>query len=290
MDYKGQVAVITGAASGLGLGLARACAARGMKLALADINETKLTEVAEEMTKQGLELLAEVIDVSQADDIERFAFHTFKRFGQVELLFNNAGVFGNYSTFEATLKDWEWVIGVNMWGVVNSLRAFVPQMLTSGKNGHIINIAGLAGFLSMPGSSIYRMTKSAVVSLSESLYHEMALAKTAIKVSVVSPAFIKTDIINAERNRPVDMQNIKSMPATNSMEEATFDWVKQQVESGPEPDFVAEAIFSGIDQGKLYIFVPSLSEAPELRQAVRHRMEALLSEKNQINPLYQNRL
>ncbi|MEQ8176313.1 MAG: SDR family NAD(P)-dependent oxidoreductase [Syntrophomonadaceae bacterium] len=284
MDYRGKVAVITGAASGLGLGLTRACAARGMKMALADINETGLGEVQKELSEHGLEILAEKVDVSQVDDVERFAYHTFKHFGQVNLLFNNAGILGKFSTLDAMLKDWEWVIGVNMWGVIHGIRAFVPRMLTSGKRGRIVNIAGSAGFISMPGSSIYRMTKSAVISLSESLYHEMAIAKTGIKVSVVSPAFINTDIIHSEKSRPADMQKTDPIPTTNPMEEAIFTWVKQQVESGPQPEIVAEDIFSGIDRGKLYIFTPSLSEDRDLQQAIRYRSESILFEKNPINP------
>lgn len=282
MDYQGKVAVITEAASGLGLGLTRACALRGMKLALADINETRLGNIRKEISEQGFEVLAEIVDVSQVDDMERFACHVFKRFGEVSLLFNNAGVLGQSSMFDAMLKDWEWIIGVNMWGVIHGIRAFVPRMLDSGKDGHVINIAGLAGFLPMPGSSIYRMTKSAVISLSESLYHELSIAQTPIKVSVVSPAFIKTDILHAHKNRPINMQVGTGMPAQNPMEEAILAWISQQVESGPEPESIAEAIFSGIDQGKLYIFTPSLSEDPLTQQAIRHRMEAIIAEKNHL--------
>lgn len=284
MDYQGKVAVITGAASGLGLGITKACADRGMKLALADINESKLGAVRQEMSERGLEVLAERIDVSEVDDVERFAHHTFKRFGQVNLLFNNAGVLGNSSTLDAMLKDWEWIVGVNMWGVINGVRAFIPRMMDSGKIGHVVNIAGGAGFISGPGVGIYRMTKAAVVSISETLYHELSIIKSKIGVSVVSPAFIKTSIMDADQIRPKAFQHMNQSNTNNPVEESVLGFFRQQVETAPRPQAVAEAIFSGIDQRKLYIFTPSLGEDIMTRQAISDRMEAILTEKNQVNP------
>ncbi|MEN6389151.1 MAG: SDR family NAD(P)-dependent oxidoreductase [Syntrophomonas sp.] len=290
MDYRGKVAVITGAASGLGLGLTRACAARSMRLALADINESRLEDVRKEICDQGLEVLAETVDVSQVDDVERFAYHSFKRFGQVNLLFNNAGVIGNSSTLDAMLGDWEWIVGVNMWGVIHTVRAFVPRMLDSGKPGHIVNIAGSAGFISGPGIGIYRMTKSAVISLSETLYHELSISKSKIAVSVVSPAFIKTDIMDSIQYRPEAFQYTNQVDVINPVEEAILGFFRQQTETAPRPQAVADAIFSGIEQQRLYIFSPSLTEDLTTRAAIKYRLESIMDEKNQVNPFSKNPL
>lgn len=284
MDYKGKVAVITGAAGGLGLGIARACAARGMKLALADINTVKLDNVRWQMWEQGFEVLAETIDVSEVDDVERFACHVFHRFGEVHYLFNNAGVLGKTSMLDAMLKDWEWIMGVNMWGIIHGVRAFVPRMLAGEKEGRVINIAGGAGFLSGPGLGIYRMTKHAVVALSESLYHELAIIGSKIKVSVVSPAFIKTNIMDAEKNRPSRLQNIARLPVDNPAEKEILGFFNRQVNNGLEPEAIAEAIWAGIDSRKFYIFAPSLSEDLLTRKAIQDRFEAIITEENLVNP------
>ncbi len=284
IDYKGKVAVITGAASGLGRGIAVACAARGMKLALADIQESMLKNVADELREKGSEVMALAANVAEVDDMERFAHHVYKHFGEAYFLFNNAGVLGKSSTLDATLKDWEWIIGVNLWGVIHGIRAFVPRMLESGKDGHVINISGHAGFLSSPGSSIYRMTKHAVVSLSESLYHELSISGSKIKVSVVSPAFIKTSIMEAEKKRPARLQNSCDQQLANPYEEAVLGFFNQYVQNGPEPEAVADVIFKGIDNQKFYIFSPSLSEDLITCQAIQQRLEDILAEKNPDNP------
>lgn len=280
MDYQGKTAVITGAASGLGLGIARACAARGMKLVLADINAPRLDEIGQELSSSGLEVLALAANVAQVDDMERLAYRAFERFGGVHLLFNNAGVLGNNSILDAMLKDWEWIMGVNLWGVIHCIRAFVPRMLESGQAGRVVNIAGTAGFQSGPGASIYRMTKHAVVSLSESLYHELALMQAQIGVSVVSPAFVKTDIMTGEKNRPENMQCFARTEVVNPVEESVLGFFHQQVIAAPEPEAVAEAIFSGIEQNKFYIFVPSLYQDQRTRESIQCRLDSIVAERN----------
>ncbi len=284
IDHRGKVAVITGAASGLGLGIARSCASRGMKLALADIQDSELERIAGEMHKKGLDVLALTTDVAEVDNMEWLAHRVYQRFGDVHYLFNNAGVLGKTSMLDAMLKDWEWIIGVNMWGIIHGVRAFVPRMLAGGKEGRVINIAGGAGFLSGPGLGIYRMTKHAVVALSESLYHELAIIGSDIKVSVVSPAFIKTGIMGAEKNRPSRLQNIAGTPVNNPGEEAILGFFNRQVNNGPEPESIAEAIWAGIDSQKFYIFAPSLSEDLFTRKAMQLRFDAIIAEENPVNP------
>lgn len=285
MDYRGKVAVITGAAGGLGLGIARACAARGMRLALTDIQAPELDRIAGEMQKEGSDVLALPTDVAEVDDMEWLAHRVYQRFGEVHYLFNNAGVFGKTSMLDAMLNDWEWIMGVNMWGVIHGIRAFVPRMLEGGKEGRIINIAGGAGFISGPGAGIYRMTKHAVVSLSESLYHELAIIGSKIKVSVVSPAFIKTGIMEAEKNRPSRLQNIARPPVANPAEEAILGFFNRQVNNGPEPEAIAEAIWAGIDSQKFYIFAPSLADDLLTRKAIQYRFDAIIAGGNSVNPL-----
>ncbi len=285
LDHSGKVAVITGAASGLGLGIARSCAARGMKLALADIKGSELDRIAGEMQKKGLDVLALTTDVAEVDDMEWLAHRVYQRFGEVHYLFNNAGVLGKTSMLDAMLNDWEWIIGVNMWGIIHGVRAFVPRMLDGGKEGRVINIAGGAGFLSGPGLGIYRMTKHAVVALSESLQHELATIGSKIKVSVVSPAFIKTNIMEAEKSRPFRLLNIARPSVDNPAEEAILGFFNRQVNNGPEPEAIAEAIWAGIDSHKFYIFAPSLSEDLITRKAIQHRLDAIIGEENPVNPL-----
>lgn len=284
MDHRGEVAVITGAASGLGLGIARACAAREMKLALADIQGSELNRIAKELQKEGLDVLALTTDVAEVDDVELLAHRVYQRFGEVRYLFNNAGVLGKTSMLDAMLKDWEWIIGVNMWGIIHGVRAFVPRMLDGGKEGRVVNIAGVAGFISGPGLGIYSMTKHAVVALSESLHHELAITGSKIKVSVVSPAFIKTGIMEAEKNRPSRLKSIAGFPVDNSAEETILGYFKHQVDNGPEPETIAEAIWAGIDNRKFYIFTPSLSEDLLTRKAIQHRYDAIITGNNPINP------
>ena len=285
IDHRGKVAVITGAASGLGLGIARACSARGMKLALADIQDYELDRIAREMQKKGSDVLALTTDVAEVDDMERLAHRVYQRFGEVHYLFNNAGVLGKTSMLDAMLNDWEWIIGVNMWGVIHGIRAFVPRMLDGGKEGRVINIAGGAGFVSGPGLGIYRMTKHVVVALSESLYHELAIIESNIKVSVVSPAFIKTSIMEAEKTRPSRLQNIARPPVNNPAKEAILGYFNRQVNNGSEPEVIAEAIWAGIDSQKFYIFAPSLSEDPLTRKTIQHRFDAIIAEENPVNSL-----
>ncbi|NLW91336.1 MAG: SDR family NAD(P)-dependent oxidoreductase [Syntrophomonadaceae bacterium] len=280
MEYTRKTAVITGAASGLGLGIARACAARNMKLVLADINRNRLDEIGQEFSNAGVEVLTRAANVAEVDDMERLAHLTFERFGAVHLLFNNAGVLGESSLLDAMLKDWEWIMGVNLWGVINSIRAFVPRMLESGEPGRVVNIAGTAGFLSGPGVSIYRMTKHAVVSLSESLYHE--LTDSSVQVSLVSPAFVKTEIMAAEKNRPPNMQCFARTKIANPVEEAVLGFFQQQVETAPDPEVVAEAIFSGIDQNKFYIFAPPLAKDQPNRAWIQTRMDNIVEERNPV--------
>jgi NAD(P)-dependent dehydrogenase (short-subunit alcohol dehydrogenase family) len=197
----GNVAVLTGAGSGFGRELALFCAGRGMRLVLADIQAEAL-DATVALLPAGTEALALPCDVSKAADVMAMAEQTYARFGAAHLLFNNAGVSAGGFSWQSTEDDWNWVLGVNLMGVVHGIRAFVPRMLASGGPAHVVNTASAAGLVSVPGSSIYCVSKHAVVTLSECLYHELRGENAAINVSVLCPAFVPTGILDSARNRP----------------------------------------------------------------------------------------
>src|SRR5215216_2897924 len=201
-SFTGNVAVVTGAGSGIGQALAERFAAEGMKLVLADVEAEPLARVEREMRANGAEVLAVRTDVSQAADVEALAERTLDAFGAVHVVCNNAGVALGKTSWDLTVADWEWVLGVNLWGVIHGIRTFVPIMLQQGTEGHVVNTASLAGLLSAPFMSVYDATKFAVVTISESLSLELALQGAQVKVSVLCPGFVNTNIITSERNRP----------------------------------------------------------------------------------------
>ncbi|HET8842876.1 MAG TPA: SDR family NAD(P)-dependent oxidoreductase, partial [Ktedonobacteraceae bacterium] len=205
--FQGRVAVVTGAASGIGRALAERCVEEGMKVVLADIEAQALQQTSRDLAAPGAETLAVQTDVAQAAEVEKLAKIAFETYGAVHLLFNNAGVGAGKTAWESTLADWEWVLGVNLYGVVHGIRSFVPRMLESGTEGYIVNTASMGGLTSSPGLSVYMASKHAVVSLTETLYHELTLREAHIGVSVLCPGFVKTRIQDAERNRPTHLQN-----------------------------------------------------------------------------------
>jgi NAD(P)-dependent dehydrogenase (short-subunit alcohol dehydrogenase family) len=206
-DFRGKVAVITGAASGIGRGIAERCVSEGMKLVLADIDEANLTKAETELKTAGGTVLGVRTDVSKRSDVERLARQALDAFGQVHLLLNNAGVAAGGAAWEATWNDWEWVIGVNLWGVIHGVKAFTPLMLAQNTECHIINTSSAAGLIVGGGFAPYAVTKHAVVALSESLYLTLQQRNSLVKVSVLCPGLVRTNIANAERNRPAELRN-----------------------------------------------------------------------------------
>ena len=201
-DFKGKTAVVTGAASGIGRGLADRFAAEGMNVVLADVERGALDQAAREMTAAGATVLAVRTDVSKLADIEALAEKAYARFGAVHILCNNAGVGGGRGTWDSTQADWEWVLGVNLWGVINGVRTFVPKMLAGGEDGYIVNTASVAGLIAGAGGPSYTVSKFGVVGLSESMFYELQMAGGKIKVSVLCPALTNTRILEAGRNHP----------------------------------------------------------------------------------------
>ncbi len=277
-DFQDKVAVVTGAASGIGRALAERCAQEGMKVVLADVEESALKQAEEELKASGAQVLAVRTDVSQADEVEALAKITFDTFGAVHLLFNNAGVGAGTTVWESSLADWQWVLGVNLWGVIYGIHFFVPRMLAQDSEGHIVNTASSAGLIASSGLGIYKVSKHGVVTLSETLALELAARGSKLKVSVLCPEWVNTRIMDAERNRPPALANAPEeqhvSPETAAMAETVRQVVRQLVQAGLPPSQVAEMVFDAIRQEKFYILTH-----PTTKQGVQLRMEAILQER-----------
>lgn len=272
-DLKGKVAVITGGAEGIGRAIAHRAAKEGMKLVLGDIDEHSLADTVSELEGKGAEVLGVPTDVSSYEDVVALADAAFTRHGRVHLLVNNAGVALCKPAWELTLDDWDWVLGVNLHGVIHGLQAFVPRMLSDGEEGHIINTASAAGLLATPGFAAYSVSKHAVVALSEVLYHDLALRGSKLKVSVLCPAWVKTRIVESERNREEAGHSDPSTFDPVSAKIATA--VLQATATGIEPDRVADAVFEAIASDRFYILTH-----PGTKSGVKVRMEDILQGRN----------
>ena len=271
-EFKDKVAVITGAASGIGRAIADRCVQEGMKAVLADVEGETLTKTEASMKAAGATVLAVRTDVSQARDVEVLAQKTLDAFGAVHLLCNNAGVATGASIWESTIADWEWVVGVNLWSVIHGVRIFVPIMLAQDTECHIVNTASMAGLTSGPGAGVYQVTKHGVVTLSETLYHELVERGAKVKVSVLCPAFVNTRIMEAARNRPAHLTTTEPLRPADG---ARWEAFRQAVQAGMPPVQVADAVFKALREDQFYILTH-----PESKERVRTRMEDILQERN----------
>ena len=276
-EFKDKVAVITGAASGIGRGMAERCVKEGMKVVLADINEADLARAQAELNVSGGAVISLRTDVAKRSDVEALAKKTRDTFGAVHLLFNNAGVAAGSTPWEATWNDWEWVIGVNLWGVIHGVKIFTPLMLAQNTECHIVNTASVAGLIASNSSTPYAATKHAVVALSENLYLALEERNALVKVSVLCPSFVKTNIQSVERNRPVELRNepVEMSP----QEKADRDFMNAGVEAGISPLQVADEVFEAIKEEKFYILTH-----PEATPLVQLRVNNLLRGQNPQNP------
>ena len=273
-EFNGKVAVITGAASGIGRAIAERCVGAGMKVVLADVDEANLTKAETELKTAGGNVLAVRTDVSKRSDVELLARQTLDTFGQVHLLFNNAGVAADGAKLEATWNDWEWAIGVNLWGVIHGVKVFVPIMLAQNTECHIVNTSSMGGLTVGSLYAPYWVTKAAVVALSENLYLSLQMQNSLVKVSVLCPGCVRTDIANAERHRPAELRN-EPVEKTPQMQ-AALDAYKAAVErAGVPPLQVADVVFEAIRQEQFYIF-PN----PEWLDLVQLRTDRLLRMEN----------
>ena len=273
-EIAGKVAVVTGAASGIGRAMADTFARAGMKVVLADVEEDALERARGELAAGGARVLARRTDVTSPAEVEGLAEAAVATFGGVHVVCNNAGVAVSGRVWEQTLADWEWVVGVNLWGVVHGIRSFVPRMLAQGGEGHVVNTASVAGLASVPGLGIYNVTKHAVVTLSETLHHELAMEGAPVKVSVLCPGFVATRIMDSVRNRPAGLRN--DAPRAARPEEAQMDQMaRTMVASGLPPARVADLVLDAIRAERFYIL-----PHPELKALVRRRYDEVLEERN----------
>ena len=276
-EFKGKVAVITGAASGIGRGIAERCVSEGMKVVLADIDEANLNQAETELKTMGGTVLGVKTDVSKRSDVELLARQALDAFGQVSLLFNNAGVAAGGAPWEATWNDWDWVIGVNLWGVIHGVKVFTPLMLAQNTECHIVNTSSAAGLIVGSGSATYAVTKHAVVALSESLYLSLQQRNSLVKVSVLCPGLVRTNIANAERNRPAELRN---EPITMTPEmQAGLAAFKAVIEAGMPPLQVADVVFDAIMKDQFYIL-----PHPEWTEVIQLRTDKLLRMENPQSP------
>ena len=282
-DFKGKTAVLTGAGSGFGLECARIGAKLGMNLVLADVQQDALDKTVAEMQAAGAQVLAMKVDVSKADQVEALGAATLARFGAPHFVFNNAGVGAGGLIWENTLKDWEWVIGVNLMGVAHGVRVFTPMMLAAAKadpayQGHIVNTASMAGLLNAPNMGIYNVSKHAVVSMSETLYQDLALVTDQISASVLCPFFVPTGISQSHRNRPEDLKTTDTRPTQSQLiGQAMSD---KAVGSGKvSAAQVAQMVFDAISAGQFYIY-----SHPKAIGSVQTRLEDVLMARNPTDP------
>ncbi len=275
-EFTGKVAVVTGAASGIGRALAERFAAEGMKVVLADIERGALARAETEMKAGGATVLAVPTDVSRAADVEALAAKTIDAFGAVHVLCNNAGVSPVMGpSWELTEADWQWVLGVNLWGVLHGIRVFVPIMLRQDGEGHVVNTASLAGLLSLPWGTTYCVAKHGVVTLSESLHRELAAVGSKLKVSVLCPGWVKTQLMDADRNRPAALRSQPGPPTAAPQVAAMEQAVRQLIATATEPAEIADGVLNAIREERFYIL-----PHPEGKEAVRVRMEEIIEERN----------
>ena len=280
-DFKGKTAVLTGAGSGFGLECARIGARLGMNLVLVDVQQDALDAAAAEAQAAGVQVLARKVDVSDAAQMEQLAADVQQRFGAPHLVLNNAGVGAGGLVWENSVKDWEWVLGVNLWGVVHGVRLFTPMMLAAAKadpawRGHIINTASMAGLLNAPNMGIYNVSKHAVVALSETLHQDLSLVTDQVTASVLCPFFVPTGISQSHRNRPGDLpadKPTKSQLIGQAMSDKAVGSGKVTAAE------VAQKVFDAAAQGQFYIY-----SHPKAIASVQTRMEDVMLGRNPTDP------
>jgi len=280
-NFAGKTAVLTGAGSGFGLECARIAAQRGMNLVLVDVQQDALDRAVAELSASGVAILAQRVDVSKGDQMEALAQAVQARFGAPHFVFNNAGVAIAGLLWEHSVRDWEWVMGVNVWGVIHGVRLFTPMMLAAAEadptwRGHIVNTASMAGLLTPPNMGVYNVSKHAVVSLTESLYQDLKLVTDQLSASVLCPYFVPTAINQSERNRPADLvvgQATKSQLIGQAMTEKAISSGKVTAAE------VAAHVFDAVANDQFYIY-----SHPRALGNARSRFDAIVAGQNPPDP------
>ena len=283
-DFKGKTAVLTGAGSGFGLECARIGAKLGMNLVLVDVQQDALDQATAEIEATGVQVLSRRVDVSSKDQMESLAALVEQRFGAPHFVFNNAGVGSAGMIWENSVRDWEWVLGVNVWGVIHGVRLFTPMMLAAAKKdpawrGHIVNTASMAGLLTPPNMGIYNVSKHAVVSLTETLYQDLKLVSDQVSASVLCPYFVPTGINQSHRNRPAEMADEEPTQSQLIGQAMTDKAVGSGKVTAAE---VAQLVFDAIAADRFYIF-----SHPRALGNVRARMEGIVNQTNPADPFHE---
>lgn len=280
-SFEGKTAVLTGAGSGFGLECARIGARLGMNLVLVDVQQDALARAQAEMEQAGAQVLARRVDVSRGAEMEALAQAVQQRFGAPHFVFNNAGVGAGGLVWENSVADWEWVLGVNLWGVVHGVRLFTPMMLAAAKadplwRGHVVNTASMAGLLTPPNMGIYNVSKHAVVALTETLYQDLRLVTDQVGASVLCPYFVPTGIHQSERNRPGELaagRPTRSQLIGQAMSDKAVSSGKVTAAE------VAQKVFDAVATDRFYVF-----SHPKALGNVRSRMEAIVDIRNPPDP------
>lgn len=270
--FEGRVAVVTGAASGIGFALAARAASEGMTVLMADVEQNALEAAAAKLRDQRLNAVPHVLDVTDAARVEELAARAYREFGAVHLLCNNAGVMTpERATWEATVEDWEWTLSVNVWGVIHGLRAFVPRMLASGEEGHIVNTASMAGIITgRAGNVVYDASKHACLSISESLFRDLVIRQTKVSASVLCPGAVVTRIFEAERNRPAELGGGRPVvPGATSFPGDSFP-----------PEEMANQVFDAVRNNRFYV----LAAQPEMIEWTKMGHDRMFGGKNPAVP------
>ncbi len=268
-DLRGRVAVVTGAASGIGLAMAKRFAAAEMAVVMADIELSALDAAASEVRATGVDVLALRVDVGDAAAVEELAVQTYDRFGAAHIVCNNAGVGGGGNQSTLSVDEWNWVLGVNLHGVVHGIASFLPRMIAGGDHGHIVNTASMAGHVGFSGMGPYNASKFAVVGLSESLFHE--LTPTSIGVSVLCPGWVNTRIGESARNRPAGVPERIARPE----DLVRSEYISAVLAAGLAPSAIADLVHDAVLNETFWIF-----SHPEMLPGIRQRTDEMLSGRN----------
>jgi NAD(P)-dependent dehydrogenase (short-subunit alcohol dehydrogenase family) len=273
-DVQGRVAVVTGAASGIGRGMCEAFIEAGMRVVLADVERQALERTTQTLREAGADVHAVVTDVSKPEQVEALADETLRHYGAVHVVCNNAGVgTETMPSWSGTLDDWNWVLGVNLMGVIYGVRTFLPILINQGAGGHIVNTASLAGLVSGGGTS-YAVSKFGVVALSEGVYLELKQGGYRPSISVLCPGFVNTNILASARNRPPDLSDTAG-PMAGPIADVFREWFAEQVKQGMSPRKVGDQVLAAIREDRFYILTH-----PDWNPQIEHRMKTILAGEN----------
>ena len=273
-EFDGRVAVVTGGASGIGFSLASAFAAEGMKIVLGDIEAPALDDAVGKLEASGAAVIGVVTDVSDGAQVQALADAAVARFGAIHIACNNAGVGTGGLSWEAPVSTWEWVLRVNLWGVIHGLRAFVPILMQQSQ-GYVVNTASIAGLVAGPFMAPYNASKHAVVALSETLHHEMAMMAPHVKVSVLCPGWVRTRIADSERNRPA------GVPEDVAGESVLSGLLHTLIDKGMSSDEVAAKVLAAIRAEQFWI-LPHDAPGNYWTDFVNERAQSLVDRTNPV--------